>query len=64
MYITEPALQSPSKQEFELSNNQWQATTDDNKLAHPEFQEYIEGEQQWLQEQAYQHDRYLYADRL
>lgn len=64
MYLTKPALQSPSNQELELLGNQWQVATDDNKLTHPEFQEYIEDEQQWLQEQAYQHDRYLYADRL
>lgn len=64
MYLTEPALQSPSSQELDISRNQWQAETHDNKLARPEFQEYIEGEQQWLQEQAYQHDRYLYADRI
>lgn len=64
MYITQLALQSPSQQDLESLGNRWQATTDDNKLTHPEFQEYIESEQQWLQEQAYQHDRYLYADRL
>ncbi len=63
MYIKQLTLQTPS-QEFESSGNQWQAATNDNKLTHLEFQEYMEDEQQWLQEQAYQHDRYLYADRL
>jgi hypothetical protein len=64
MYHTQLALQSSSQQELKSSDNRWQVVTNDNKLAHPEFQEYIEGEQQWLEEQAYQHDRYLYADRL
>lgn len=64
MYLIEPALQSASKQKPDSLCNQWQTATNDNKLAQPELKEYIEGEQQWLEDRAYQHERYLYADRL
>lgn len=64
MYLTQLAIRTQSKQELDSACNQWQTATDDNKLAHPELKEYIEGEQQWLDVQAYQHDRYLYADRI
>ena len=64
MYITQLALHSASKQELDSVCNQRQAATNDYKLTKPEFQAYIEAEQQWLEERAYQHDLYLYADRL
>ena len=64
MYLTQIAVKSQPKQELDSGCNQLQVETNDNKLAHPEFQECVEGEQQWLEEQAHQHDRYLYADRV
>ncbi|MDV2994846.1 MAG: hypothetical protein N4J56_004500 [Chroococcidiopsis sp. SAG 2025] len=64
MYLTQIAVKSQPKQELDSGCNQLQAVTNDNILEHSELKEHIEGEQQWLQEQAYQHDRYLYADRI
>lgn len=64
MYLTQLALQQAPKQELDSSCNQLQVAINDHKLAYPELKEYIEGEQQWLEERAYQHDRYLYADRI
>ena len=63
MNVTQLALQSVPKQELDSVCNQWQAATNDCQSTEPSLK-YIEAEQQWLQEQAYQHDRYLYADRL
>lgn len=64
MNITQLALQSVPKQDLDPVCNQWQAATNDRQSTEPDLKEYIEAEQQWLQEQAYQHDRYLYADRI
>ena len=64
MNITQLALQSVPKQELDSICNQWQAAANDYQSTEVDLKEYIEAEQQWLQEQAYQHDRYLYADRL